>query len=47
MNKNTVIDKCLEAIPYRFDLVILASQRAASFNLKQSSIMHQRASYFI
>ena len=28
MNKNTVIDKCLETIPHRFELVILASQRA-------------------
>lgn len=28
MNKNTVIDGCLEKISHRFELVILASQRA-------------------
>jgi len=37
MNKNTVIDKCLEAIPYRFDLVILASQRARMLYLGAKS----------
>ncbi|MDA0617542.1 MAG: DNA-directed RNA polymerase subunit omega [Proteobacteria bacterium] len=28
INKNTVVDECLKRIPHRFDLVILASQRA-------------------
>ena len=27
-NKNTLVYKCLEKIPHRFELVILASQRA-------------------
>ena len=37
MNKNTVIDKCLTTIPYRFDLVILASQRARMLYLGAKS----------
>ncbi len=37
MNKNTVIDKCLEQIPHRFDLVILASQRARMLYLGAKS----------
>lgn len=37
MNKNTVIDKCLDNIPHRFDLVILASQRARMLYLGAKS----------
>lgn len=37
MNKNTVIDKCLEKIPHRFELVVLASQRARMLYLGAQS----------
>ncbi len=37
MNKNTVVDKCLEHIPYRFELVVLASQRARMLYLGAKS----------
>ena len=36
-NKNTLVYNCLEKIPHRFDLVILASQRARMLYLGAKS----------
>ncbi len=39
MNKNTVIDECLKVIPHRFELVVLASQRARLLYLGAPSVL--------
>lgn len=37
MNKNTAIDDCLKKIPERFELVVLASQRARMLYMGSAS----------
>jgi DNA-directed RNA polymerase omega subunit len=44
MNKNTIIDNCLSQIPHRFDLVILASQRARMLHLGAKSPLNEEGS---
>lgn len=39
VNKNTVVDACLKKIPQRFELVILASQRARLLYLGAQSTL--------
>lgn len=39
MNKNTAIDECLKVIPQRYELVILAAQRARLLYLGANSAL--------